>query len=208
MRWRARRCCHHRYSHLPATSIQRPAQARPARPSGVMLAYLFTFNPHATSLGCPEMFVRSFKATRSKQSELVLLYELPPHAKRESCTLPRRAIGRRARNRAAGRCPCSPESHRPRAVRIPPGAFLWYLSLPDNAHEFAGVLDADIFFQVDVFDAIFLEPLATQSEERCMHVWRASCTSLRRTRASCIVPQLQSVSKVAQPQTARHQPSL
>ena len=42
--------------------------------SGVMLAYLFTFNPHATSLGCPEMFVRSFKATRSKQSELVLLY--------------------------------------------------------------------------------------------------------------------------------------
>ncbi len=125
--------------------------------SGVMLAYLFTFNPHATSLGCPEMFVRSFKATRSKQSELVLLYELPAHAKRESFLAPChgeqldgvRAIALPddvlARLKATGL--------EPFAYRL--GAFLWFLSLPDNAHEFAGVLDADIFFQVDVFDAIF-----------------------------------------------------
>lgn len=151
----------------PATAPRRAGAHRrsPGR-RGVLLAYLFS-NSASYRGACPSLFLRSFSATRSADSELILLYEPP-------ILNGRRYVDEVPCSGGAGQPALFGASDGVSLVRVPDEAlslaratqlpalsyrtrlFHWYLTQPEQSGvRYAGILDADMIFQLDAFDAVW-----------------------------------------------------
>lgn len=129
-----------------------------ARPRAVLLAYTFGNNPRS----CPPYFVRSFASLNTPHTDLFILHEeeAPP------CRGELATVVKYVRMAAADVARLSSTGMPPAAYRLI--AFADWLRAAPVAYEMAGVLDTDLIFQADIFDA--LHPLLTQSDASQVHL--------------------------------------
>mmetsp|Transcript_23734 Transcript_23734/g.40605 ORF Transcript_23734/g.40605 Transcript_23734/m.40605 type:complete len:583 (-) Transcript_23734:368-2116(-) len=136
----------------PATTAavaERAVSASAVRPRAVLLAYVFGHNPRS----CNAYFVRSFAALRLRRTALVVLHEetaLPCQGERvDMMSYERVPNATLARLRRTG-MPAA-------AYRLI--AFSEWLQRHAATYGLAGILDTDLIFQFDIFDA--LHPMIT-----------------------------------------------
>ena len=165
-------------AHLPSTVMTCPKWHDPPSPApapaarGVLVTYVFSYDRRPTnslSALCPDLMISSFIASRSTTSELVVLYEHDaPYSSTDStngsqplssfapCAEHRNIFGTGVR---IERVPFALLNQmrrsglEPFAYRVL--CFAWYLAERASDAKYAGVLDSDLFFQLDVFEALF-----------------------------------------------------
>ena len=123
----------------------RPMGTQYPRKKAVLMAYTFGNNPRS----CNPYFVRSFAALELHRTDLVILHEGP----NKPCR------GERSDAILYEQVPSGTVT-RMQKTGLPPAAYRiilfmeWLLSHGSAGYEMAGVLDTDLIFQWDIFDAI------------------------------------------------------